>query len=273
MQACEHPCHAPPNSLKRTSRSPSPQPRKRRPPPSYALALYADLPGGAPPLLRADQGAARTPLSLSLGAASARSSPGAGADWLQARTSELQLQTPEGRTPSLDAGVVGNEVAMEEGGTGDGEVLTDGRNGEPPDHAMQFDDPRPGAPLYAPQPAVPLSVHASASSHFAAFLPLSPTPNHAPAPHDAPPLHCHLAGSPQPWDGGAEGMARSSSGASVQSMRSMDAGGGDRCEPESPRKATGARGGGWKVTMGFRADCERCMRREQGHYTHVIWGS
>ncbi|BGP45842.1 hypothetical protein JCM10450v2_001677 [Rhodotorula kratochvilovae] len=269
MQALEQPYHAQSNSLKRRSRSPSPQPHKRRPPPSYAPALYADLPcSGAPALLRADS--AGTACSLPL---SARSSPGAGngAEWLQARTSALHLQTPEGRTPAPPDGE-GAEVAMEEVGMGETEVgmgLDGGGGGEPPDSAMQFDPPA----LYAPQPAVPLSVHASSSPFFPFTTTSASLP---PAPHDAPPLHCHLAGSPQPaaaWPAG-EGMARSPSDGSVQSMRSAGEGAGGEPEPpRKPRAGAAGGGGGWKVTMGFRADCERCARREQGHYTHVVWSS
>lgn len=29
-------------------------------------------------------------------------------------------------------------------------------------------------------------------------------------------------------------------------------------------------GGGWKVTMGYRADCAKCLQRVPGHYSHVV---
>lgn len=155
---------------------------------------------------------------------------------------------------------------------------------------VQDEPPSPQA-FYAPQPAVPLPSrsHASASPFWA------PLPPACAAPHDAPPLHQHLAGSPQPYPpstSGGSGMARSASGGSVRSMGSAAACGAEAdmhaqahgamslSSSSSPRKPStpmpgtlGGRGAGWKVTMGYRADCERCVRQEQGHSTHVVWSS
>ncbi|GAA5843701.1 hypothetical protein JCM9279_000107 [Rhodotorula babjevae] len=280
MQAYEQHVPLTAHSLKRRSRSPSPQPRKRRPPPSYAPSIYADLPPAGPPRSLSTEAIAGSPAPAA--PPSGRSTP---ADWLQ-RTRDLHLQTPTCRTPAVqDDAMQSDDIGID--------LRSGGAALEDLDHAMlQDDEPPSPQSFYAPQPAVPLPSrsHASASPFWA------PLPPASAAPHDAPPLHQHLAGSPQPYlasssGDGAGGMARSASGGSVRSMGSAAACGAEAdllahahahgsAPASSPRKAStpmpgtlGGRGGGWKVTMGYRADCERCLRQEQGHSTHVVWSS
>ena len=130
--------HAPltANALKRRSRSPSPQPHKvspltpprrrrcrrrtldsprhprsplqRRPPPTYAPSIYADLPPAGPPRSLSTEAIAGSPAP---GAPpSGRSTPG---DWLQ-RTRDLHLQTPTCGTPALaqDEAMQRDDVGM-----------------------------------------------------------------------------------------------------------------------------------------------------------------
>ncbi|GAA5891107.1 hypothetical protein JCM8208_003165 [Rhodotorula glutinis] len=212
MQAYEPHTQLTANALKRRSRSPSPQPHKRRPPPSYAPSIYADLPPAGPPRSLSTEAIAGSPAPAA--PSSGRSTPG---DWLQ-RTRDLHLQTPMCRTPAAqDDAMQSDDVGID--------VRARGAALEDLDHTMMQDDSPSPQSLYAPQPAVPLPSrsHASASP-FWSPLPSATTA----APHDAPPLDQHLAGSPQPYlasttsgDGG--GMARSASGGSVRSMGSAAA--------------------------------------------------
>ncbi|BGO97581.1 hypothetical protein RTBOTA2_001675 [Rhodotorula toruloides] len=241
-------------SLKRRSRSPSPQSNKRRVPSSYAPTIYTTL---APPL---GNNGARTFSTEAIAStpASERSSPGL--DWLQ-RTQDLQLQTPPLHVVRDANGVV---VARDR----DGDVGMSGGGGA--SDIMQDDDPQQ-LPIHSPRPAAPFSFHASSNPpSLQSFLAQT-------APHDAPPLHQHLAGSPQ-----ASGMSRSSSSSSVQSMHfaaaptfptlpthheQQDA---MMTPVNSPTKRQGGTGG-WKVTMGYRPDCPKCQQRVPGHYSHVVY--
>ncbi|GAA5910965.1 uncharacterized protein JCM6883_000662 [Sporobolomyces salmoneus] len=258
----EAPRSSPGHSLKRRqSKSPSP-PSKRRAPPSYVPSIYAPVPTSASALpnfhrsLSVEASYGGTPISE-------RSSPGL--DWLQ-RTEDLHLVTPVGT------------VREEEGrGFGDGDEMMDS------EHTQMHQDVMDGPPL----PAMPLSRSSTSS-------PFNPPP--AP-PHDAPPLHHHLAGSPP--------MTRSSSSSSSLAGRGgmnatptgflghsadgqilqqpfpppdsdnqMNEGDNDVSMDSSQQQQQQSQGkGGWKITMGFRSDCEKCQQRIPGHYTHVVYTS
>lgn len=121
------------------------------------------------------------------------------------------------------------------------------------------------------------------------------------APHHAPPLHQHLAGSPQaqqdqppppsrPPSATSSGaaLAQSQLGAASfglagpidwsQQPASVLLGAEDSAmmmddSTAGARKQSGGTaggGGGWKVTMGYRADCIKCLQRVPGHYSHVV---
>lgn len=103
------------------------------------------------------------------------------------------------------------------------------------------------------------------------------------APHHAPPLHLNLAGSPH-----ATGMSRSSSSSSDSSLslsphhsrtglhqpqqhqhqqpQQSSPMPQEVPMPPSPQR----RQGGWKVTFGYRSDCQKCLDRVPGHYSHVV---
>lgn len=165
------------------------------------------------------------------------------------------------------------------------------------------DDPHP-APVpessYVPPPAAPFHQHSSSAQHAAlysaasfafadpTFMPAVPSSglHHPRAPHDAPPLHQHLAGSPQsqfdPHTGApiSAGMTPSSSTGSLHSSYFQQQQPQPQPHPHphelhpmpgqdvgmSPAKG----GGGWKVTMGYRPDCEKCQQHVPGHYSHVV---
>ncbi|GAA5867922.1 hypothetical protein JCM5296_005697 [Sporobolomyces johnsonii] len=264
-----------PISLKRKSRSPSPASNKRRIPSTYTPSLYQPQPS-------------RHPRSLSVEASggspiSERSSPGI--DWLQ-RTQDLQIHTPP----------IGLADRAMQGWNG-AEGLEDVGMGDVGSHDAMMDDS--SAPAYTPQPAVPLSSHSSHSqpcTHSAASSSNASTLSYVQsAPHDAPPLHHHLAGSPQT----AAPMSRSSSSSSTHSMLSVSApvscptysvlsppqkhfqehpmhdalptplAAMDVPMPQSPLAKR--HGQGWKVTMGYRPDCDKCQQRIPGHYSHVVY--
>lgn len=151
---------------------------------------------------------------------------------------------------------------------------------------------------YSPLPAMPLSRSSTASPFDS--LRSGPAP-----PHDAPPLHYHLAGSPSMTrssssssshhgGGAATGfLGHSSSGQVLTPLPSLaydhhsdvdnDVSMGSTLPPpyvqaQSPGAAATAAPapggkGGWKITMGFRSDCEKCQQRVPGHYTHVVYNS
>ncbi|GAA5885223.1 hypothetical protein JCM6882_009525 [Rhodosporidiobolus microsporus] len=270
---------------KRKSRSPSPGPAcKRRVPASYTPSLYASVPPSlAPRSLSVEALASGTPTSE-------RSSPGL--DWLH-QTQQLHLQTPPLQEADRASAAMGGYV----------ETAAVGGGGEGQDDAME-DDPPP-----APEPAAPFHPHSSHQSHH--IHPISPHPHHPPqhtyshpalstagfafadptfmpvvpspvraAPHEAPPLHHHLAGSPQPQAlPGSNGMTPSSSTSSIYA--SMAYGQGlphvhELAMEQDTSMGVGDAGvgkagqGGWKLTMGFRQDCEKCRNREPGHYSHLV---
>lgn len=103
------------------------------------------------------------------------------------------------------------------------------------------------------------------------------------APHHAPPLHLNLAGSPH-----ATGMSRSSSSSSDSSLSlsphhmrnppsflhqqqlpsqpQLTSTPQDAPMPPNPQR----RQGGWRITFGYRPDCQKCLDRVPGHYSHVV---
>ncbi|GAA6029256.1 hypothetical protein JCM8097_003590 [Rhodosporidiobolus ruineniae] len=262
--------------FRKRDRSPSPSgpATKRRAPSTYTPALYANLPPAFARSLSVEALASGTPTSE-------RSSPGL--DWLQ-QTQDLQLETPPTRdTQQLQDGNSMEDVGMNGGGE---------------DHAMADDDTPPTHSSYVPPPATPLSPHphSSGSASLAAliaqgsfahpdptFVPLAPSPAHPRAPHDAPPLHHHLAGSPH-----SSGMTPSSSAGSIHSVHHIHShhyphphhahapeptAGDVSMSPTLVKNGAGAGKGGWKVTMGYRPDCEKCVGRVPGHYSHVVYTS
>ncbi|GAA5989906.1 hypothetical protein JCM5350_004959 [Sporobolomyces pararoseus] len=270
------PISSPNHTLKRRqSRSPSP-PSKRRALPSHVPGIYAPVPSSISALpnfqrsLSVEASYGGTPVSE-------RSSPGL--DWLQ-RTEDLHLVTPAG-------------MVRQEGGEGDSMMETDSSNVEQASSIMQQQEEEdPHTLAYSPLPAMPLS-RSSTSSPF--NPPLLPA-----APHDAPPLHQHLAGSPSMTRSSSsssshQGMGtgflgHSSSGQILQpypqipsqtisygttAQQSHNDGDNDVSMDSSSQTNQSGQGGrgGWKVTMGFRADCEKCQQRIPGHYTHVVYSS
>ncbi|GAA6062053.1 hypothetical protein JCM10212_005038 [Sporobolomyces blumeae] len=280
-----------PGHKRKPSRSPSP-PSKRRAPPSCSPALCAPIPTASAfhPQLHRNLS---LETSYSGGTpASERSSPGA--DWLQ-RTENLQLSTP------LARGGSGQGIA-------DDDAMQDGTQvGQPSDDmANKPIDDDPHALAYAPLPAMPRSTSVGSPYHF-----LTDSGPASAAPHDAPSLYHHLAGSPST----STSMTRSTSTDSTHSMTSfahplspphltpfpephtisydgpttmasrtseiaMDLQ-GEEPDPtaSSLHNAAGLNGGGagqkggWKITMGYRSDCEKCQQRIPGHYTHVVYNS
>ncbi|TKA56259.1 hypothetical protein B0A53_01551 [Rhodotorula sp. CCFEE 5036] len=255
-------------SLKRRERSPSPRPSKRRIPSYYSPQLYADAP---PSLARGwlcdPNGGGGDDTAAS---SSERSSPGPGLDWLR-RTQELHLATPPlGGQHPLAGNVSETLPAMDM----DGDAMqAEGAE----QHLASISD---------------LDSHHSAAGHLYHPIPV--------APHHAPPLHHHLAGSPRaqqepppsrPPSATSSGaaLAQSQLGAasfglagpidwSQQAASVLVSGAEDSAmmmddSAADARKQSGGTdggGGGWKVTMGYRADCIKCLQRVPGHYSHVV---
>ncbi|GAA6016575.1 hypothetical protein JCM11491_006001 [Sporobolomyces phaffii] len=269
--------HAPVSSpthgcKRRQSQSPSP-PSKRRAPPSYVPSIYSPVPTSASALPDFHR-------SLSLEAsyggtpASERSSPGL--DWMQ-RTQDLQLAT-------------GGDTAMDPRPVRDLDC-----------HRHELDEDDPHTLAYSPLPAMPISRSATSSP-----FPPPPPPR---APHDAPPLHYHLAGSPSMTRSSSSTSLLAGGGTTSASAIVGHSSAGQTVHPYPPPIATqamsyesssnhpdpdhddvvmdsagapppgashGAAGGArgsWKVTMGYRADCEKCLARQPGHYTHIVYNS
>ncbi|KAK4058911.1 hypothetical protein OIO90_000357 [Microbotryomycetes sp. JL221] len=112
-------------------------------------------------------------------------------------------------------------------------------------------------------------------------------------PHDAPPLHLNLAGSPQAM---SRSSSSSSSAATItfdsrssalyddsafvtrqqhlhpssslhgRSLHQRTADTSMSTDTSSPPRAKQ----GWKVTFGYRSDCQKCIDRIPGHYSHVV---
>ncbi|GAA5966394.1 hypothetical protein JCM3765_005088 [Sporobolomyces pararoseus] len=270
----EGPISSPNHTLKRRqSRSPSP-PSKRRAPASYVPSIYSPVPSSASALpnfhrsLSVEASYGGTPVSE-------RSSPGL--DWLQ-RTEDLHLVTPVG-------------TVREGEGEGDSMMETDSSNVQQSSSIMQQEEEDPHTLAYSPLPAMPLSRSSTSS-------PFNPPP--PAAPHDAPPLHQHLAGSPSMTRSSSsssshQGMGtgflgHSSSGQILQpypqiptqtisyettAQQTYNDGDNDVSMDSSSQTNQTSQGtrGGWKITMGFRADCEKCQQRIPGHYSHVIYTS
>lgn len=108
---------------------------------------------------------------------------------------------------------------------------------------MDADDTYP-LPQYPPPPCPPSSPHAT---HL-------PYPHHLSAlspPHQPPSLFANLTGSPH------------SSSASSGEMEVEPRGLEQVLCPTSPQRR------GTRVTMGYRADCDKCVKRVPGHYSHI----
>jgi hypothetical protein len=206
------------------------------------------------------------------------------------RTEGLMLATPppgemEGMVWGAGGAAAGGEGAMDEdvgmggaGGGGDMEVSVFvlplallQRLSHPPlaqmDSQMNHSDPPPAN--YHPPSS--FQTH----SHY------RPDPPHVP--HHAPPLHQHLAGSPQASESLAPtSMSRSSSSSSSLGGSEMDISSyhhqAQQKQPPPllaagvPSLSAGQKrtGGGWKVTFGFRHDCQKCLQKVPGHYSHVV---
>ncbi|KWU46606.1 hypothetical protein RHOSPDRAFT_32066 [Rhodotorula sp. JG-1b] len=260
-------------SLKRRERSPSPRPSKRRVPSYYSPQLHADAP---PSLARGWSFDANGAGDDRAASSSERSSPGL--DWLR-RTQELHLATPPlGGQHPLAGNVLETGAAMD----ANGDVGMDG-------NAMQAEGTLPHEEHLAP------SVDSRQTSEQNLYHPIPV------APHHAPPLHQHLAGSPQaqqdqppppsrPPSATSSGAALAQSqlgaasfglagpidwsqqpasvllGAEDSTMMMDDSTAGARKQSGG----TAGGGGGWKVTMGYRADCIKCLQRVPGHYSHVV---
>ncbi|POY74483.1 hypothetical protein BMF94_2482 [Rhodotorula taiwanensis] len=241
-------------TLKRRERSPSPQSNKRRVPPTCSPALYAEA---APDLSR---GWSFDATETTAGTSSQRSSPGL--DWLR-RTQDLHLETPPLNGSHPLAGELDQTALAAGGADSNGDVGMDNEQSMHVETAAQSAaTAQPPGVLYQPTPV---------------------------APHHAPPLHRHLAGSPQqdrqtsrpptPASGVQSGMAPPSQlgNASFGLAGPVDWGQQPRTlirgedadmmddAPTSPKRS-----GGWKVTMGYRADCIKCLQRVPGHYSHVV---
>lgn len=92
------------------------------------------------------------------------------------------------------------------------------------------------------------------------------------APHEPPSLSSNLAGSPP--------RQRYSTSPSIDSLEDMDESNSMRMEfiervppqlvqlPPSPPKRPSV-AAGYKLTMGYRGDCDKCLRKEPGHYSHL----
>ncbi|KAM0756332.1 hypothetical protein T439DRAFT_321037 [Meredithblackwellia eburnea MCA 4105] len=235
-----------PNLLKR-SRSTSPGSSKRRVPADYSPSIYNQLP---PHLTRA--------LSTS---SSGASSPH---DWVS-RTSELHLATPTppGATPESE-------------------------HGEDPDlqysqeiDAMEADEEPP--PRHLPPDSLALYHHhfqslpVTPSIRTSPFESQHPTPPPPPppsspnAPHHPPDLFANLAGSPASL---SLALSRSSSGSgctdtSMQSENRTSPSPPDTRLPTSPQRRNGRAQSTASFSMGYRADCEKCVSRVPGHYSHI----
>ncbi|GAA5932703.1 uncharacterized protein JCM15063_002181 [Sporobolomyces koalae] len=228
---------------RRQSRSPSPPTSKRRAPPtSWSPSLFAPNRAFHFEIDNHDP-------------APDRSSPGLEA--LQRTAQHLQLDTP---------------VAEHDRETCDEEMQLD--------HSSELAQPNPILPddedahtlAYSPLPAMPFS--------------------RPPPPHDAPPLYRHLAGSPPPRDSHLIRLDMSRTSSSNSSCSShvppgfqvppppsgpfldpddhmMDPTTTSHQHHETPPPTQPTKRG-WKVTMGYRPDCEKCLQRVPGHYTHVV---
>lgn len=130
----------------------------------------------------------------------------------------------------------------------------------------------------------PANAHSSQAHLHSAFAQPNSSRAYDPTaqPHHAPPLHFHLAGCPQP-DAVSAGLSRSSSASSNSSMslsphhnRTGYHQQHHRQPPPlaeevpMPTMAQKKTGGGWKVTFGFRHDCQKCLDKVPGHYSHVV---
>ncbi|GAA5868862.1 hypothetical protein JCM3774_006777 [Rhodotorula dairenensis] len=250
-------------TLKRKERSPSPQPNKRRAPSYYSHAPNGSLHGW--PFDASSLGDVPA-------ASSERSSPGV--DWLR-RTQELHLQTPPLGAQHSFAGDPAGGLTASADTDANGDVGMDG------------DAARP-TPFLPEQDLAPTSIDLrQTSDHLYHPVPI--------APHHAPPLHRHLAGSPQaeqcppsrppsvsdagPGAAGAPAQTSQLGAASfglagpidwsqqpASAIAAEDAAMTDAATAAARRHG----GGGWKVTMGYRADCVKCRQRVPGHYSHVV---
>ncbi|GAA5978245.1 hypothetical protein JCM10908_004285 [Rhodotorula pacifica] len=255
------------STLKRRERSPSPQANKRRVPSYYTPQIYAEAPAVLTRGWSFDANGSDT------AASSERSSPGL--DWLK-RTQELHLETPPlGGQHPLAGGLA---AAAGTDANGDIGMETD---------AMQAEPVAP-IPPESEQLAAPMSADLPQPSDLHLYRPIPV------APHHAPPLHQHLAGSPQAEQQPLSRPPSASSNRPVSLSAPSQLGAASfglagpidwsQQQPavlasedsammmdDSAFSAAGRKqGGGWKVTMGYRSDCIKCLQRVPGHYSHVV---
>ncbi|KAL8283613.1 hypothetical protein RQP46_005408 [Phenoliferia psychrophenolica] len=236
--------------LKR-SRSTSPSANKRRVPSSYSPAIYSHFP---PHLNRA--------LSSS---SSGASSPH---DWVT-RTNELHLATPTpppGSPDMHDGDYYGEDVGMMSQEFEPMEA-DDQEAHRPPDalayyhqqnhHSHQQHHSLPSSPGFRGSPF---------ASHHSTPPPPAPPSSPVP-PHRIPSLYANIAGSPH-----SESISLSRSSSSTDASMSEDQVVVDPREvrlPTSPQRRPRSHPG-QAFSMGFRADCDKCVARVPGHYTHLV---
>ncbi|KAM0792258.1 hypothetical protein ACM66B_004952 [Microbotryomycetes sp. NB124-2] len=260
-------------SLKR-SRSTSPDPlAKRRVPVDYAPSIYSKQAQLPPSIAR----------SLSEDVTLTRSSSTVEHPTLRSaqrltplndcvtRTEALHLSTPPPTDRLNPFGAPPFDEQHHTRRTGNDDSTRFSQGLHPPQHAytqhheedsrMEADDDAPSGAHHLHQDSTARPTSSLHGSHF--------------PPHEAPPLHLNLAGSPH-------GMSRSSSSSSslatavdhqqLYDTRSSaiydDSAAVDRPSPAvqtQPRPRQG-----WKVTFGYRSDCQKCIDRVPGHYSHVV---
>ncbi|GAA5877460.1 hypothetical protein JCM16303_003341 [Sporobolomyces ruberrimus] len=266
-------CHA---QKRRASKSPSP-PSKRRAPPSYVPSIYSPIPTSisSNPSYQRSLSLEANPNGEETTPISERSSPGL--DWLQ-RTEDLKLATP---TNEWTRGI--------EGGGDDSVMETDPTTFHDMQDSIEED---PHHHSYSPHPAMPLSSRSTTCS------PYPPHPHPHP-PHEAPPLYNHLAGSPSSTTSMTRSVSDSSSirggdyettllphilepfpNQTISYETTTTTQNHDNDVSMDPSGVHQAGGGGnsggkrgWKITMGYRPDCEKCLQRLPGHYSHVVYTS
>ncbi|ORY72227.1 hypothetical protein BCR35DRAFT_354465 [Leucosporidium creatinivorum] len=254
-------------SLKRTRSNSPGSLHKKRAPPSYTPSIYTTLPPHLAHSLSHSNGLQHPqPQPHASGVnVSGNNTPGMGGDWVT-RTEGLQLATPPPGERGWGWGAGGAAGGEGEGGMEEDVGMAGGGD-------MEMDTPMDStssAPLPASFHSLPTSI-----TH-----PNTHRTDPPQLPHHAPPLYQHLAGSPQPT---STSMSRSSSSSSsLASEMSISSYPHPQPQPHhqaAPLIAAGVpslstnqkrTGGGWKVTFGFRHDCQRCLNKEVGHYSHVV---
>ncbi|KAK4053765.1 hypothetical protein OIV83_001421 [Microbotryomycetes sp. JL201] len=281
------PGHGNAYNLKR-SRSISPDPlAKRRVPHDYAPLMYSSQAQLPPHIARSlSEDVTLTRSSATAEPRSAHSSQRlTPVNDCVRRTEALHLSTPPPRdgpnpfgTPSVDYS----------GGRNDDRSNTHGSN---TDHSQAYQQNeedshvsplgfeeiprqgelnRPGLDLTQMEAYDDMPLHSGVTPHPSYTIASSEC-----APHEAPPLHLNLAGSPHD-------MSRSSSSSSslataVDPYTAYDTRASaiydDSSALRQPTPATQSAPRprhGWKVTFGYRSDCQKCIDKVPGHYSHVV---